>query len=281
MKKIGICLVSIICMLIISACSPVGFPVKIFETEISSPPKRVVCLSESTAELLLGLGYKENVVGAPQSVITSENLSATDIGTPLTLYDETIISLKPDLIITSFEIKASLKNLLEQNSVAVVVLQNPNSVEQLKNLAHNVFKIFRGEKKSAASYDSFCEDFGTKISELKGKNISGKKALVYIEKGFVATGDSLISDAITQIGFVNIAAQKTGFVMDSGEIAEKMPEVVFCPKGMGNSVMQNEAFKDTPAIKNGAVYEVNVLEVLNFGSGFFGTLEEMVNLNKK
>ncbi len=281
MKKIGISIILIICLILLSACSPIGFPVKIGETEISSPPNRVVCLSESTAELLLGLGYKEVLVGAPQSVIEAENLSATDIGTPLTLYDETIISLKPDLIITSFEIKASLKNLLSQNSIPIVVLENSNSLEELKNGANNVFKIFKGEKKSAKPFESFCEEFEGKISEIKGKNASGKKALVYIEKGFVATGDSLISDAITKIGFLNIAADKTGYVMENGDIAEKMPEVIFCPKGMGNSIMQKAVFKDTPAIKNGAVYEVDVLNLLNFGPEFFGTLEEMVNLNKK
>ena len=278
MRKNIFCLILILCFLFCSACSPIGYPVSFGETEISSPPKRVVCLSESLASILYALGYSEKIVGAPSSIISSEGLSATDIGTPLEIYNETVLSLEPDLIITSFEIKTSFKNSLSQNNIPVASAKNPNSIKELKELSLEFIKLFEGERRAEKKHQEYFTVFEEKLTQMKTKNsATPKKAVFYVEKGFVATGDSFFGSALSEIGINNIAADKTGYIMSDSDVAAAVPEIIFCAQGMGDELMKNEAFKNTPAILNGAVYEVNVSSIAYCGTKLIPALEEITN----
>ncbi len=278
MKKIIISILLAVCICFASACTPAGYPIKVGETEISFRPKRVVCLDETTASIISELGYAEKIVGAPKTAIESAELTATDIGTAFELFTETIISLKPDLIITSFEIKTTLKNLFAQNKITVLKVENPNSVAELKILRTEFFGLFEGEKKAPKKEKEYSKAFDARVLEMKNKNSAvTKKAVLYIENGFVATGDSIFGSLLTEIGITNIAQEKMGYIMSDSEVAALSPDVIFCAKGMGDLLMKTEALASTPAVLNGAVYEVKVESLYACGKNLLPTLEEMTN----
>jgi ABC-type Fe3+-hydroxamate transport system substrate-binding protein len=247
-------------------------------TEIKAPPNRVVCLSEITASSISALGYKEFIVGAPEKIISAEKLTATNIGAPLEIYKETVVSLKPDVVIASFEIETDFKNLLSSNKIPFIKLQSPKNIAELKSYYTNLTKLFVGEKKKEKVSTEFWTDFNKQLETLKAKNEkSSKKALLYIDKGFVATEDSFFGDALKQIGINNVAAERSGYIMSDEDVAVANPEIIFCPLGMSAEIMQNSALAEVAAVKNGAVYEISVENIAYCGTNFIKTLEEITN----
>ena len=55
------------------------------------------------------------------------------------------------------------------------------------------------------------------------------------------------------------------------------PQYIFCPKGMGEKLLKNEALKAVPAIAEGKVYEVRTSEVVYAGAALLAVLGDMAN----
>lgn len=276
---------SFLCLLLLitfSACAQKGYPVTFGETEINSSPERVVILSSSVASAFSAMGYGEFIVGAPKEFIDAEQSSAVDIGSEYELYEKTIVALKPDLIVTSFELSSSFKNTLEEENIPLINLIAPTTYEELDNYYSDIAKIFVGMEKYSEVKDEFVATVNTAFEKLNSQNRNiSKKVVVYIESGFVATGDTFSGQVLEKAGITNIASDKTNYMMSAVDIVAANPDVIFCPKGTGDSIMTNDVFKEVNAVKNASVYEVDVSSLIYAGKNMTSVLEEMTNYLSK
>lgn len=277
MKKTVLTLFLAVLVCICSGCGLNGYPVNVFGKDFKEAPKRVVCFSDTAAGYISSLGYGEFIVGVPGNVVNDFE-GAADIGTPTEIYNETVISLKPDLIITSFEIEKDFAELLNQNKINVLNTENLNKFEDIKKYLFEISKLFCGEKKAEKKLNEYYDIFNGKISEIKSNNTaSGKKALIFIDDGFVITGDTFAGDVLKTAGINNTADNEQKYLMTEENIIKANPDVIFCPKGFGDKIMKKTAFKELSAVKSGYVYEISVDGIFKGCEKMLNTLNEITN----
>jgi ABC-type Fe3+-hydroxamate transport system substrate-binding protein len=253
-----------------------GYPLTVGGAEITEAPQTVAVLSEQAASAICALGYKSYLVGAPTEFFKSEMAGVTDLGKAMFIDFEKVYTLAPNVLIVEGELESSVKSNLLARNINVVLLKTPTKYEEIASYYEALSKIFLGSIKYTEAYDAYVGETERIISEtatsLKGVT---KKVALFVEDGFVATGDTIAGTAMKKAGFTNIAENRTSYMMSYVDIKNADPEIIFCPAGCTDVIMKNESYKDFTAVKNAAVYEVDV-EALIYGSeGFAATLQSM------
>ncbi len=279
MKKIKVLSILLVLVLALSSfvgCNGTGYPVKIGDAEITETPKTVAVLSEQAASAICALGYKSYLVGAPSEFFKTEMEGVTDLGKAMFIDFEAVYKLAPNILIVQGELAEEVKDNLKARNINVVLLETPTKYDDVAPYYESLSKIFLGEEKYTEAYDPYIGESERIISEtaqsLKGVS---KKVALFVEEGFVATGDTIAGGAMKKAGFNNIAEQHTDYLMSFNEIVTANPEVIFCPVGYTDAIMQNENYKDITAVKNAAVYEVDVEALVYASEGFAATLQSM------
>ena len=253
-----------------------GYPVTVGDTEISEPPKTVAVLSEQTASAIYALGYKTYLVGAPSEFLTTKIEGVTDLGETMFIDFEKVYELSPDVLITHAELTKSVMENLKTRNITVVLLTTPTKYSEVAPYYMALSKLFLGEERYNEAYDPYIGESERIISETK-KSLSSvtKRVALYVEEGFVATGDTIAGEAMQRAGMINIAADQTDYMMSFAEIKAADPEVIFCPEGLSEIILKEEIYKDITAVKNGAVYEGDVEALVYASEGFAATIQSM------
>lgn len=283
-KIIGLLVVfSILC----GICSGCGlferdFPVTVGETEIDALPERVATLSEAAASAIYAMGYQSYLVGAPSTFLTKDMPGVTDLGTPVLPDEQALLELAPDVLITATALDDALAEKLRLRDVTVVTLKTPDSYEAVQPYYTELYKLFLGKKKYEEAVTVYWGETERVLAELKTANASlTKTAVVLMEAGHAVTGDTLGGEALAKVGIPNIAADATNYTMATDAIVKADPDVIFCAAGMSDSVFENKAYKDVTAIKEAAVYEIDIIALCYAGEGFAATLQDMSTYMKQ
>lgn len=253
-----------------------GYPVMVGDTEITEPPKTVAVISEQAASAIYALGYKSYLVGAPAEFLETEIEGITNLGETMFIDFEKVYELSPDVLITPAELTDSVKENLKARDITVVLLLTPTKYSEVAPYYEALSKLFLGEEKYLEAYDPCIGENERIISETK-TSLNGvtKRVALYVEEGFVATGDTIAGQAMEKAGMVNIAAEHTDYMMSFVDIKVADPEVIFCPAGLSETILKEETYKELTAVKNAAVYEVDVEALVYASEGFAATLQSM------
>jgi ABC-type Fe3+-hydroxamate transport system substrate-binding protein len=253
-----------------------GFPVTVGGTEISEPPKTVATLSEQAASSICALGYKSYLVGAPSEFLTTDMPGVTDLGPSMDIDHEALYKLAPDVLIVPGELLESIQENLNSRNIKTVLLKTPTTYNEIAPYYEALSKLFLGSEKYKEAYDPYITESERIISDVK-KSLNGvnKKVLLYIEEGFVATGDTIAGQAMQKAGMINIAAEETNYMMSFADIKNANPDIIFCAKGSSKIFLESESYADLTAVKNGAVYEVDANALVYASEGFAATLQSM------
>lgn len=270
-------------LLMCSGCSLFhkDYPVEINSVKIKEQPKTVAALSESLASAVYALGYGDYLVGAPTSYCNESN-NLKPLGTTVIPDKDAIINLSPEVLLVSSQPDDELASALKLRNITVVKINTPQSYDDITEYYNNIAKLFLGKykyKETAETYLSETERLTNAMNNVN-KNIT-KKALTFIENNYVATGDTLAGQAMKKIGISNIADSAVDYSMSSESIVSENPDIIFCPKNMSKSILENKSFGNISAVKNGAVYEIDVFALTYAGEGFCATLQDMTNYFSK
>lgn len=278
LKIISIMVVFVLCMTAVSGCSlfEKDYPVIVGDITVKKMPERVATLSQSAASSICALGYGDFLVGAPSAFLSEGQTGITDLGNPLMPNEEALLELSPDVLLVSEELTAELADRLVLRGVTVIMLETPDQYSEVAPYYTELSKLFVGKKKYTQTAEAFNSAMENSLSELSlGNQSVAKSSVVFIDSGFVATGDTLAGQALAKSGIKNIAEGYKDYVMPIEDIVTANPDVIFCPVGMSNSILTNEAYKDITAIKNAAVYEIDVFALSYAGDGFIAALQDM------
>lgn len=283
----SLCVFLIVMLLtgLMSGCSlfEKDYPVTVGDVTVNSLPQSVACLSEGAASAVSALGYKSYLTGAPAEFIGDDTeTTLVDVGNATKPNEEAIFTLAPDVLITPLQLNSSFADELELRGITVIVLTTPTQYSDIAPYYGELARLFLGKKKSEETAEIYIGELERNLDELKTQNASlTKKAVVFIEDDFVATGDTLAGQALERAGIVNIAADATGYIMNAADIAAANPDVIFCTQGDGEAVLQNAAYKEVTAVQNGAVYEIDTVPLVFAGEGFYAVLHDMSNYLKQ
>ncbi len=252
------------------------FPVTVGGANIDKAPQKVVAFSEQAASAIFALGYDDYLVGAPTEFFDTEMPNITNIGYTRYVDFEAVYDLKPDVVITPAELEASYLESMKLRNITVVTLETPTKYAEVGPYYKALAQLFLGNKDYTGAYDAVYGEMQRTVKSLKILNSEvDKKVAVFIEPDFPIGGDVLAGEVLKEIGINNVAHDFPNYMMSNDDFVASNPDVIFCAIGDSEAILKKESYKDITAIKNGAVYEIDIPALVFAAEGFTAVIQDM------
>ncbi|MDE2802305.1 MAG: ABC transporter substrate-binding protein [Chloroflexota bacterium] len=238
---------------------------------IPAKPERIITASVGHDETVLALVSAEQLVavGAPTKIDTYSNVYGLVQDKPeITRDPETIIAQSPDVLVTSPFFSAEGIAALERVGIPVVQTELQQSPEARINSILLIGYIL-GEEQRALEFAAEVRgryDSLVAVTRAASPQPGVLAVTQYSDKLWVAGADSTEGGVIVAAGGMNVAAAAgiTGNQTTNLEgIIAMAPEVIIIPQPVDfganefrQSLLENEALAEVPAIKNGRVFVV-------------------------
>ncbi|MFL0168344.1 ABC transporter substrate-binding protein [Candidatus Clostridium helianthi] len=227
----------------------------------------IISTAPSNTEILVGLGLSDKLVAIDKYSSDvdgiNKDLPKIDFKNPDA---ETLVSLKPDIIIASGHNKTGSEDpfaAVKEAGIPVVYIPTSSSIEDLYKDIDFISKITGTEKKG----DEMTANLKDEISSIKkiGDTITNKKN-VYFEIGSTSGlysfgNNTFLNEMIEIVGAKNIFANENSWISPSPEAVVKAnPNVILTNEPTSNAIdniKTREGFQEVTAIKNNKVFAID------------------------
>lgn len=237
-------------------------------------PRRIVCLTDETAEVLYLLGEQDRIVGVsgyatrPPEVRRKPRVSAFK-----NAKFDAILDLKPDLVLTFSDVQAEITRQLVLRGVTVLNF-NQRSIAEILDMIGVLARLVDKQSEGLAlvaglrsgldaitqSAQSFPNRPRVFFEEWKDPLISGIR---WVEELVEIAGGEVLFPELAACG----KAQDR--VVDPAVVAERDPEVIlasWCGMKVNKSVIRNRpGWSTTAAVRNNHIYEIKGTYILQPG----------------
>lgn len=230
------------------------------EITIESEPEKVISVAPNITEMIFKLDAEDKLVGRTDYCDYPEEVSNIEsIGTLRTPDIEKIISLEPDLVITSTHFDDENTAKLEEAGIDVVGLYEEFQVtgvyDMLETLGTALNKTEEAEKAVSEMKDSIKET----TEAVKGLT----EPTVYYVVGYGDSGDysapanTFVGGLIKLAGGNNIVPESDSWSFSREALLEADPEIIVVRAGQKEDFMKTSGYEDLTAVKEGKVYEID------------------------
>lgn len=230
------------------------------EVTLDKAPEKVVSVAPNMTELVYKLGAGNMLVGRTDYCdYPEEALNVESIGTLRTPDIEKIISLEPDLVLTSTHFSEENAQKLESAGIKVLSLYEENNVDGVYTMIDTLGKALNKQteaEETVKEMKAAIEDTTKKIEGLE-------KPKVYYVVGFGEYGDfsapenTFVGQLIKLAGGNNIVPASDSWAFSLEKLIEADPEIIVVKKGDKENFMSTPGYSDLSAVKNGKVYEID------------------------
>ncbi len=227
-------------------------------------PRRIICLTEESVEILYELGQEKRIVGVssfvkrPQqaqllpkvSLFTSSNISK-------------ILELSPDLVLGFSDLQKEIAKELIGHGISVFI-SNHRSLQEIVDYTFLIARLV-GEQKRG---ESLCQKMLASVWGQSNELVLPRKPKIYFEEwdSPMISGIQWVSELIEAVGgrdigksFANGKLAKERIV-NAAWVAENNPDIIFgcwCGKRVKiDSIMQRTEFSKIAAVLNHQVFEL-------------------------
>ena len=228
---------------------------------------RIVVLDPATVEMIYMLGAEDKIVGVANlersKVWPEEKVAKLEsVGTFMKPSLEKIITLKPDLVITSALTDDNLNNGLKSNNIEAKRIQ-ANSIEEIFTNFMEVAKMLGKENEA----NKIIAEKRAKLEEIKKMAAINKKGLFVMSASplMVFGNDNLPNDIMKLLNIKNIAENQKGrnpIVTPEFIIKENPDIIITLLPNPTQIVATNPQLKNVNAIKNSKFIVVNSSQIL-------------------
>jgi iron complex transport system substrate-binding protein len=242
--------------------------------EFTSPPRRIVCLSEETVEVLYLLGEQERIVGVsgfacrPKEARQKPRVSAFT-----SAKIDKILELRPDLVLGFSNLQADIARDLIRAGVNMLVF-NQRSVSEIFQMVLTLSRMIGvepaglalvnrlrlGLEKVGASAQRFPSCPRVYFEEWMEPLISGIRWVEELIE--IAGGETIFPD----LRYQHDARQR---IVQAREVTAAGPDVIiasWCGRKVDKDIIRGRSGWETvPAVKNGHIYEVKSTYILQPG----------------
>ncbi|MEL6105549.1 MAG: helical backbone metal receptor [Planctomycetota bacterium] len=256
--------------------------------QLDRPAQRIVSLAPATTELLFALGLGDRIVGAttycnyPKQALSIPRVGG---GTLESLSSETIVSLKPDLVLCNWDSHQSLLDVLERLGIKVCAI----GAQSLEELYEETRWIGRLAHVNEAA-EQFVSRMDARHSVLKSVVSSFEQDPplrvfyeVWDEPLMTAAPNSFIGEVLAEAGLENILSDTTTRYprISSETVIEGNPDLILAPTSHFEEV-EIESFRSRPgwasisAVANERIYLISGDEVSRCGPRLLDALSEII-----
>ena len=233
------------------------------EVTVEKAPERIISLIPSNTEILFGLGLNEQIIGVsdndnyPEEAQTKEKVGGMEFNL------EQLIALQPDLVVAhesglySFNEEGIAQ--LESVGIPVFVVKNATTFEETYTTIEQIGQL-TGKTAEAtemiASIQKGIQDIEVKVADLEEKSVF---IVVGTEPDLYAAGQETFINEMLEVLNVENAVQELGWPMYSSEqfVDSNPDEVIVTYETDYDSIVNNSAYAEMDAIKNGNVHVVD------------------------
>ena len=241
---------------------------------------RIVVLDPATVEMIYMLGAEDKIVGVANlersKVWPEEKVAKLEsVGTFIKPSLERIITLKPDLVITSALTDDNLNNGLKSNNIESKRVQ-ANSIEEIFTNFLEVAKMLGKENEA----NKIIAEKKVKLEEIKKIATGNKKGLFVMSASplMVFGNDNLPNDIMKLLNIKNIAENQKGrnpIVTPEFIIKENPDIIITLLPNPSQIVTTNPQLKNVNAIKNSKFIVVNSSQILRGSPRTIDQIEEI------
>ena len=241
---------------------------------------RIVVLDPATVEMIYMLGAEDKIVGVANlersKVWPEEKVAKLEsVGTFIKPSLERIITLKPDLVITSALTDDNLNNGLKSNNIESKRIQ-ANSIEEIFTNFMEVAKMLGKENEA----NKIIVEKRAKLEEIKKMVASNKKGLFVMSASplMVFGSDNLPNDIMKLLNIKNIAENQKGRnpIVTPEFIMKENPDIIITLlPNPSQIVAANPQLKNVNAIKKSKFIVVNSSQILRGSPRTIDQIEEI------
>ena len=240
-------------------------------------PRRIVCLTEETTEILYLLGEEDRIVGI--SAWTVRPLRARDEKPVVSAFTsgnvEKIAALEPDLVVGYSDVQADLAATLIRRNLPVLILHQ-HDVAEILDAILLLGKLVGAEAKARALVDSYRARLDAVRRESERR---GARPRIYFEEWPepLLCGSGWVSELIQIAGGVDVFADRAGARKAEGrrvaseEVLAARPDVIlasWCGKPFEEETLRaREGWEALPALRANRVAEIDSSIILQPGPG--------------
>jgi len=191
-------------------------------------PQRIISLAPSLTEELYSLGVQDKLVGCTNYCTKPPPAKEkAKIGTVVTPNLEKMVSLQPDLVISSSLTNSRILNKLKSLEIEVAIFPYPKSFPDICEQFLKLGEIV-GEKKVA---QKIIQETKNRVNSIckQTKNFPAKRVFVQIGSNplYTVTQGTYFQDLITLAGGINVCQNTTSGFYSREKVLEDNPEVIF------------------------------------------------------
>ena len=250
---------------------------------VSLPVKvdRVISLAPNLTEIVFAVGGGDRLVGRTSYCdFPPEAKSVTEVGDTLHPSLERIIALKPQVVLISTASQLEVFTQQLQNQNIAVFVTDPHNLEGVFRTIEQVGEMLGKKDQAATLVQTLRRRTNAVEDAVKQKQPVRVFYQLSAEPLYTAGRDSFVTDLMRRAGAVSVTADLPGawpkFSSESALAAK--PDAIILPTGgsmgAGNSTV-TEALRQSPAVLQGRVYQINDDHLVRPGPRAIDGLEEM------
>lgn len=283
LRLLEVVLMSILFLLPHPCAQGWGLPSSTFVSSKENYPQRIISLGVALTEELYILGVDDRLVGCTvYCQKPPEAKKKEKVGTVIEVNLEKVVSLKPDLVLTTSLTNPKAKEKLKNLGIKIVDFPQARSFAEACEQFLRLGRIVGKEREA----EEIVNSAKAKVDSLKKRVTGLPKPRVFMQIGakplVTVTQDSFVNDFIEFAGGVNIAKGLKSGRYSREKVLEANPDVIIITT-MGLSGEREkqvwQRYKSLKAARNNRIY------ILDAGMlcsptpvGFAQTLEEIIKI---
>ncbi len=261
-----------------SSYSKDDYPVNIQGTKINTQPSKVIVLSDSLADVVVSLGYEDQLIAKTEECDQSEIKLLENVGSKNNISIEKIKEINPDLIIDSGNLNDSQIQDLKNININVMNFDMAKNRVELEELYSELGSIFAGAK---TGYNKGLKVINNIMLTLDDINRiipttdSSITACYIYEDGSFATGNMMSGKLIKLAGMLNIGEGDEDGEIDTEILNISNPDYIFYSNKYDINEIKGKIGL-VEAVKNNNLYEMEDNLMLRQGESMIDAVSFMV-----
>src|SRR5712691_7605477 len=242
--------------------------------QLTSYPRRIICLTEETTETLYLLGEQERIVGVSgYTVRPPEARLKPKVSAFINAKFDKIAALEPDLVLAFSDLQADLGAELVRRGIAVVTF-NQRTIAEILQMIAMLGGLVGCQQEAERLADRLARDLD-RIRESASRFPARPRVFFEEWDDPLISGIRWVEELVEIAGGAPIFPELTGAslardrIVDPIEVARRNPEVVFaswCGKKMRKRTIADRAgWQSVDAVKQDRIFEVKSTYILQPG----------------